>query len=460
MGNYSVYTLLIVESPVIAGILQAVCPQSVNVLATGGYCWHPSYKRTSGKLTPIADPEKRSFRKELKEQAQWANRIIIATDSDPSGDFIAWSLARYLKPRPVLRGYLKNLSKSGVRRLLDEVQELQSDQLEERLKNRFTILGLWSEEKRLPDMQLAGIASLFGTRHAYTHFAVNDDEDLIFRSSEPIIGLYDEIHTFRRESDKKNWRIELPPSTFDVVEHAYNQSFTTGFRDAQSLLQTLFETVLPYSGSSLISYPRTAANGFYSESWESIRQQFLTISKEIRFKPTFLQNSINPESPHESIHPLRLSSTPDTVAGEIHSRLGNLYEWIYNQTLKSIQIPEQLNMSYSSELNPGLYLYPVTPVSGNMDEQITVHPVFTISDFGKAMNRLGVCKPSDFGAKMDEWNYKKWIRMDHGVLKPGNALKKHLSRASEYKSILTGIHEHVYSESFSAETVRRILTSQ
>ena len=456
----SVYTLLIVESPVIAGILQSVSPQSVYVLATGGYCWHPSYKRSSGKLSAVADPEKRSFRKELKEQSQWANRIIIATDSDPSGDFIAWSLARYLKPRPVLRGYLKNLSKSGVSRLLDDVQELQSDQLEERLKNRFTLLGLWSEEKHLPDMQLAGIASLFGTRHAYTHFAENGNEDLIFRSSEPIPGKYDEIHTFRRESDKKNWRIELPPSTFDVAEHAYNQSFTTGFRDAQSLLQTLFETVLPHSGSSLISYPRTAANGFYSESWESIRQQFLTISREIRFKPTFLQNSINPESPHESIHPLRLSSTPDTVAGEIHSRLGNLYEWIYNQTLKSIQIPEQLSMSYSSELNPGLYLYPVTPVSPIKNEQITVHPVLTISDFGKAMNRLGVCKPSDFGGKMDEWNYKKWIRMDHGVVKPGNALKKHLSRATEYKSILTGIHEHLHSESFSAETVRRILTSQ
>lgn len=455
----SVYTLLIVESPVIAGILQSVSPQSVYVLATGGYCWYPSYKRSSGKLSAMADPEKRSFRKELKEQAQWANRIIIATDSDPSGDFIAWSLARYLKPRPVLRGYLKNLSKNGVRRLLDEVHELQSDQLEERLKNRFKLLELWSEQKHLPDMQLAGIASLFGTRHGHIHFAENSNEDLIFRSSEPVTGLYDEIHTFRRESDKKNWRIELPPSTFDVVEHAYNQSFTTGFRDAQSLLQTLFETVLPHSGSSLISYPRTTANGFYSESWESIRQQFLSISSEIRFKPTFLQNSIDPESPHESIHPLRLSATPDAVAGEIHSRLGNLYEWIYNQTLKSIQIPEQLHVSYSSELNPGLYLYPVTQHPDKKDEQKSVHPVFTISDFGKAMQRLGVCKPSDFGGKMDEWIYKKWIRMDHGVVKPGHSLKKHLGRASEYKSILTGIYEHINSESFSAETVRRILTS-
>ena len=443
----------------IAGILQSVSPQSVYVLATGGYCWHPSYKRSSGKLSAVADPEKRSFRKELREQAQWANRIIIATDSDPSGDFIAWSLARYLKPRPVLRGYLKNLSKNGVRRLLDDVHDLQAEQLEEHLKNRFTLLGLWSEQTHLPDMQLAGIASLFGTRHAYTHFADNGNESHIFRASESLDGLYGEIYTFQSRSDEKNWQINLPPSTFDVIEHAYNQSFTTGFRDAQSLLQTLFETVLPHSGSSLISYPRTAANGFYSESWESIRQQFLTISKEIRFKPTFLQNSINPESPHESIHPLRLSATPDIVAGEIHSRLGNLYEWIYNQTLKSIQIPEQLNMSYSSELNPGLYLYPVTPVSDNMDVQITVHPVFTISDFGKALNRLGVCKPSDFGSKMDEWNYKKWIRMDHNVVKPGNALKNHLNRAAEYKMILTKLNEHQDNETFSAETVRRILTS-
>jgi hypothetical protein len=456
----SVYTLLIVESPVIAGILQSVSPQSVYVLATGGYCWHPSYKRSARKLSAVADPEKRSFRKELKEQAQWANRIIIATDSDPSGDFIAWSLARFLKPRPVLRGYLKSLSKNGVRRLIDEVNELQTDLLEDRLKNRFHLLDLWSEQKDLPDMQLAAIASLFGSRHSYTHFAENGNEELIFRASEPVGGLYEEIHTFRKESDEKNWRIELPPSTFDVVEHAYTQSFATGLRDAQSLLNTLFETVLPHSGSSLISYPRTTANGFYSESWDTIRQQFLTISKEIRFKPTFLQNSIDPESPHESIHPLRLSATPETVSGEIHSRLGNLYEWIYNQTLKSIQIPGQVSSSYSSELNPGLYLYPISRFSDPLPEQITVHPVFTISDFGKALNRLGACKPSDFGSKMDEWVYKQWIRIEHDVVKPGNRLKKHLSRASEYRSILTNIQDHLSTEPFSAETVRRILTSE
>jgi len=456
----SVYTLLIVESPVIAGILQSVSPQSVYVLATGGYCWHPSYKRSSGKLTAVADPEKRSFRKELKEQARWANRIIIATDSDPSGDFIAWSLARYLKPRPVLRGYLKNLSKNGVRRLLDEVQELQAEQLENRLKNRFALLGLWSEQKHLPDMQLAGISAMFGTPAAYTHFAEYNEDLQTYRSSESIESMYGELHTFHRESEEKKWRISQPPSTFDVVEHAYTQSFATGFRDAQSLLQTLFETVLPHSGNSLISYPRTTANGFYSESWESIRQQFLKISREIRFKPTFLQNSIDPESPHESIHPLRLSATPDEVAGEIHSRLGNLYKWIYNQTLQAIQLPEMLEISYSSELNPGLYLYPLQAPSAPGSKQITVHPVFTISDFGKGLNRLGVCKPSGFGNRMDEWVYKKWIRIEEGAVKPGTALKKHLNRAAEFRSILTKLNGHMQSGSFSAETVRRILTSE
>jgi 5S rRNA maturation endonuclease (ribonuclease M5) len=455
----SVYTLLIVESPVIAGILQSVSPQSVYVMATGGYCWHPSFKQSSRKLTAIADPEKRSFRKELKEQSQWANRIIIATDSDPSGDFIAWSIAKHLKPRPLLRGYLKSLSKNGVRRLLDDVYELQTEQLEERLKNRFTLLDLWNQQNHLPDIQLAGIASLFGTQHNFTHFKDNGADRRIYRSSEPIAGYFDELFTFKKEPDKKNWRIDHPPSTFDVVEHAYTQSFATGFRDAQSLLQTLFETVLPHSGSSLISYPRTTANGFYSESWEAIRQQSIRLTNEIRFKPTFLQNSIDPESPHESIHPLRLSATPETVAGEIHSRLGNLYEWIYNQTLKSIQIPGQLNISFSSELNPGLYLYPLSQESENHSKQITVHPVFTISDFGKALNRLGVCKPSDFGSKMDEWIYKKWIRMDHGVVKPGATLKKHLNRAATYKSILTALNEHQKSGSFSVETVRHILTS-
>lgn len=455
----SVYTLLIVESPVIAGILQSVSPQSVYVLATGGYCWHPSYERSKRKLNAVADPEKRSFRKELKEQAQWANRIIIATDSDPSGDFIAWSLARYLKPRPVLRGYLKNLTKHSVKQLLNEVQDLNADKLEERLKNRYRLFDFWNDQKRLPDMQLAGIASLFGTKYPYRHFS-NEDETIIYHASESISSFPDELHSFSKNTGSKNWRIDHPPSTFDVVEYASGKSFTTGFSDAQSLLQTLFETVLPDTGGSLISYPRTTANGFYSDSWDTIRQQFLKLSKEIRFKPVFLQSSIDAESPHESIHPLFLSATPELVTGQIHSRLGNLYEWIYNQTLRAIQIPDQLDVSYSSELNPGLYLYPEPETLKSPDTQITLHPVFTISDFGKALNLLGVCKPSNFGSKMDEWIYKKWILIEDSIVKPGSALKKHLNRAPEYKTILTQINDHINSGPFSAETVQRILTSE
>ena len=455
----SVYTLLIVESPVIAGILQSVSPQSVYVLATGGYCWHPSYKRSTGKLTAVADPEKRSFRKELKEQAQWANRIIIATDSDPSGDFIAWSLARYLKPRPVLRGYLKNLTKHSVKQLLDEVQDLNADKLELRLKNRYQLFDLWNDKKRLPDIQLAGIATLFGAEHPYSYFA-NEDESIIYRASETIRSLPDELYSFSKNTGTKNWRIDQPPSTFDVVEYASGKSFTTSFSDAQSLLQTLFETVLPDTGGSLISYPRTTANGFYSETWNTIRQQFLKLSKEIRFKPVFLQSSIDSESPHESIHPLQLSATPELVTGQIHSRLGNLYEWIYHQTLRAIQIPDQLEVSYSSELNPGVYLYSEKKPAETVDVHIALHPVFTISDFGKALNRLGVCKPSDFGRRMDEWVYKKWIRTEGEVVKPGTALKKHLNRAPEYKSILTKVNEHLQSGAFSPETVQRLLTSE
>jgi hypothetical protein len=245
-----------------------------------------------------------------------------------------------------------------------------------------------------------------------------------------------------------------------VVEYASGKSFTTSFSDAQSLLQTLFETVLPDTDESLISYPRTAANGFYSETWNTIRHQFLKLSENIRFKPVFLQTSLDADSPHESIHPLQLSAKPERVTGQIHSRLGNLYEWIYHQTLRAIQIPDELNLSYTSELNPGLYLYPLHSIPEANEQRITIHPVFTISEFGKALNRLDVCKPSDFGSRMDEWIYKKWIRVEDRIVKPGLALKKHLNRSSEYRSILTKIGEHLDSGSFSAETVRRILTSE
>jgi DNA topoisomerase IA len=64
----------------------------LKYLPTDGYLWKPRYNSDTETLTAIADPKKRKLRKELKSISDWAAKIIIATDKDPAGDFIAWSL--------------------------------------------------------------------------------------------------------------------------------------------------------------------------------------------------------------------------------------------------------------------------------------------------------------------------------------------------------------------------------
>lgn len=457
MGKTPVYTLLIVESPVIARHIQNISPSSVYVMATGGFCWHPSYHPKTNTLKAVSDPEKRSFRKELSEQAQWANRIIVATDSDPSGDFIAWSVANYLSPIPVQRAYLKNLTRHSIVQLLTDTRELTPGLLANRLSNRFCVNRIWTDTNNLPDIQLAGICALFGTEQLYTHFL--DEDGQIFKSSKKLPSLFNEWHTVQQNRSGKNWVIQKPLSTFDVIEYVFSKKMASSFKDAQSLLQSLFETVLPDTRQSLISYPRTEANGFYSESWNSVKTQFLKVFNNLEFKPNFLQNSIDANSPHESIHPLDLTIHPDHVKGQLYGLIGNLYEWIYQQTVHAITIPDILPVTYSSELNSEGYFYQHLGRESFAGATKSLHPCFTISDFGKALNSLGVCKPSVFGKAMDEWIFKKWIVIDGQVVKPGSALKSQLGRSAEFRHKLEAVQKLLKNEIVSAETVRHCLSS-
>lgn len=355
------------------------------------------------------------------------------------------------------RAYLKNLTRHSIVQLLADTHELTPDLLANKLTNRFCIHRIWGDTYNLPDIHLAGICTLFGTEQLYTHFL--DEGGRIFKSSKKVPSSFNEWHTVKKNRTNSNWAIQKPLSTFDVIEHLIYEKMASSFKDAQALLQSLFETVLPDTQQSLISYPRTDANGFYSESWESVKTQFLQVFNHLEFKPNFLQNSIDSNSPHESIRPLNLTMLPENIKGQLYGLIGNLYEWIYQQTVNAIKIPEILPITYTSELTSGGYFYPILNHISSPGKSKSLHPCFTISDFGTAMHSLEVCKPSGFGKAMDKWIFKKWIIIEGQVVKPGDALKTHLDRSYEYQDKLRAVKQLLNDELVSVETVRHYLSS-
>lgn len=454
--NTSVYTLLIVESPVLARIIQNLSPSSVYVLATEGFCWWPQYNAGNHQLKAVANPEKVSVRKEIKEQAAFANSVIIATDSDPSGDFIAWSVSRFVKSNGVKRGYIQNLSKSGILSMLSEVQQLDEHRLETRLKNRFLIRELWNKNRNLPDINLAGLAAVFGVKNSFNRF-LNDNGALYF-SSAPISCSPGELITIYPERTEQHYSIHKPLSTFDVVASAKESGIAETYQDAQLLLQNLFQRSLQSSGESLISYPRTDANAFYSETWESIRRQYIKLGSVNQLKPRFLQEIAAEDTPHESICPVNLAIKPEDAEGELSTGQGSLYRFIYDQTLRCITMPAVLGRSFVNELNPGIYFYPAQ--SGSVsDEPLSLNPCVTVSDLGSKLNRLGVVKPSAFGKTVDEWIDKEWIQIKNNVVLPGKPVLKKTDHAAAYREKLETLNRLAENSSLTGETVQAVLTS-
>jgi hypothetical protein len=450
----SIYTLLIVESPVLARLIQKVAPSSVYVMATGGYCWTPEYDVHQNRLKAVANPDQAAFRKELREQAKWAGNIVIASDMDASGDFIAWSISRFLKTSLLMRGQIRHVSKRGIVQSLSETSELNETFLENRLRNRFLIRQVWQQTRALPDMDIAAISAIFSKNIPFQSFL--DESGNEYKSSRPVEGTPGEWFPVRPDSSLNEFRNHKPLSTFDVVELAVRKNIASTYPGAESLLFELFQHKLHLTDESLISYPRTEANAFYSETWESIYQRYLNAGLRQVFKPTFLRETADRDEPHESIYPLRIDLLPEQVKGELSGSLGSLYELIHTRTLQAVTMPETLAKILTNQFLGDVFFYP--SVDGLEPNAESLRPVCTVTEFGNRLCKLGLITPSSFGSKLEEWEKNGFISIQNAVVQPGKRVLPHLENSDSYLLLFNKLATALSSD-LNPETVRQILTS-
>lgn len=450
------YTLLIVESPVLAQIIQNLAPSSVYVISTGGFCWHPVYNAEKNKLTTRADPHKLSFRKELKEQAQWAGNIVIATDADPSGDFIAWSLSRFLKSTGLKRANLQSITRSGILSMFHDTENLDESVLEYRLRNRFLIRREWSHSVLPLRMDEAALASVLGGTGTFQTF--EDEHGNRFKSTRPVPCIANEWIPVRQVPDnRETYCLSKPLSTFDVLSEFKKQSEKTSFSEIQNLLQQLFQSVLHSSQESLISYPRTIENSFYSETWAVLREQFLKSGSLNSLKPPFLQQVTQPNAPHESLHPLDLALRPEVIQGELSGEICRMYQLIYHKTFDTLKIPSFPDIIYKCDFHPEIRFYPAVP--GLNEPAESLRPRLTVAELGRALNRLGIQSPSSFGKNLDYWSEKGWIKIYGNSIEAGDTILPHLSSAGNFKQKLTALKQEMENKNLDPETVKSIITS-
>jgi len=450
----SIYTLLIVESPVIARIIQQYAPSSVYVLSTSGYAWKPVYDAEKNQLKAIANPDQIGFRKELKQQASWAGNVIIATDEDPSGDFIAWSVCKFLKDPSIKRSYIQHLGRRGIEQIISKAEVIQPEYLEQRLKNRSLIRHHWRQNAQRPSMEIAALASVFSDYFPFQNFM--DQSGRLWKSNQPIRSNPDEWIPLNDLVDESEYHTSEPLSTYDLLQDAVETGLFSSLSNAQETLQQLFTHTLNFSEESLISYPRTAATSFFSDTWSELQNQFHHIKSDDEFKPVFIRNIAGQEIAHESLYPLDLTLTPDKVSGELLSTLRDLYALIYHKTIEAITIPRETFNAYRSPFHPDVNFY--SPGSDSHIPSTELMPARTIAEVGSILNRLQVQSPSSFGKKMDQWRGENYLEFDDSFVKPGKYLTPYLNSGQSYAKEIEKLNSLAQNETLSAETIHSALT--
>jgi len=449
------YTLLIVESPTVAGRLQPILPQNVVVIPTNGFLWTPHFDQQKMRLGKRAIPEKRDLRREIKRESSLAIKTILATDSDPSGDFIAWSIAR---SNPSIQMYiapLHSISKRAVQTLIQTDRTVDSDQLHLKLQNRYILQENWNQIYPNLNIKTAATAALFGTDQSCSKFRSKDGH--LFRSDRPLRLQTDSVVKLTSESEHTHYIHPKPLSTFDAVEGIFDRIGALSYQMAQLQLYDLFTTENPQTGEGLISYPRTDTNTFFSETWDELQMQWNSKKRDSEFLPLVLRKSLTGSEVHEAIRPLYIDAEPGYICKHIHKISGQIYAEIFVRSMDAIKIPKSAPISFFSK-QTGRYFTPQTNEFKRMPD--TLYPVVLRSEYGKLLNGYGVLRPSGFGKWLDRALSENIIQLNRSNdVQPGSRLLPFLSKGDQLHQKLTQLSRITDDPELKSETIRQILTS-
>ncbi|WP_340102572.1 DNA topoisomerase [Rhodohalobacter sp. 8-1] len=448
------YTLLIVESPTLAARLQDIAPDHIFVFATEGFLWKPQYNAAKGILGKKAVPDKLDLRNELRREAKSAVKIVVATDSDPSGDFIAWTIHKELKTERILRGHLRSISRSAISQLIRDASNIDFSTLHKRLENRFKIRSIWFDVFPQVSMKSAGLLALLEEAIWITDFTT--DSGQVLRSNRPLEMTLRGQHIKLVRSSETGWIHHSPLSTFEVVAHIHRSWGSGSFSAAQALLQKTFEAKNPVTGEALITYPRTGNRSFFPGTWLELQQKWTTKRSLNSFKPVSLRNETPANEAHDAIRPVTLDLSPDWVLTHMPSDIGKVYRLIYSKTLSCIKMPKQSEATFQHEKSGALFMTP-SPMNNS---RITVYPYLSVSELCYQLCKLGVLRPSGFGHFIDEAIKSEKITVDEqDRVYPGPDLTSAVKPRPTFSVILTKLRTVADHPTLSDETIRQILSS-
>lgn len=412
------YTLLIVESPILADRINQLKIPWLEVIPTNGFIWKPVYKADKQQLTAKADPDKRPLRKTIREKSGWAKKIVIATDSDPSGDFIAWSLINFLSDKlEILRTYIHEPGSDSVINQINQAFKPNSGKLIEQLELRYLLQQLWNNA--FPDLTPQDTV-LTGLLHDLS--ILNEFKDIDENYYVPSTYGHPESgpsNLIEAKRNGNNYYLSSPPSTFDLLQLAGLDTEKTFF-DLSEKLFRLFTHRVDSEYVHLVSYPRTANNKFYPETWKDIEQNLVNGPHEKWLKPISVREIAAIDEAHESLRPVHLTANPQSVRSLLPRDLYDIYKAVYELFVKSTmvqEVPLYIDVKYNE-----ICFLSVNTFTDIEKETVCLQNCATVGAIGFQLYQWGITQPSRFGKQLDNWIWRRYVNRNKIYLEPGPSL--------------------------------------
>ena len=389
------YTLLIVESPSVAQIIDTLQIPALQVWSSKGYCWRPHYNPKSGRLEKRVNPDQIKDRTELKSLARWTNNIIVATDTDPSGVFLAEAVRSYLKQHSIKRGYLSSLTAEGVARTIRNAEPMLPDDYR-RLERRMKVRRILNRQNELRWIKLSTLA-LF-RKSSYPLRYVDDKGRCWHLISDDNNSL-----NSRTVSNPEQWHPEPapPPTTLCLLNTARKSQETFSF--AQDNLNHTF-TACATAGFP-ISYPRTSARGWFTATWNYLTNRMQKEKRVEHLLPAALRTVCPDTYPHDALYVLHPSGhTPGEVRPELRRDHYLIYKKLYHLTRQALaSIPNILP-----------------------EPETSMNPVITTSGWCHFLDNCFACSPSSIGKVTDQLTEEDFIHLPTGSdqIQPGGNFEK------------------------------------
>ena len=384
--------LIIVESPSKAKTIEKYLGGKYKVDASGGHVRDLPEKRLGVNIADNYSPnyvisaDKKTTIKRLKEKAEKADKIYLATDPDREGEAISWHLKEVLGlGDKALRIEFNEISEHAVKEALKNPRGINYNLVDSQQARR--VLDRLVGYKLSPFLCKRIQTGLSGGRVQSVALRIIVDKEREIRAFNPkeywniTATLGDDKNQFKALLEEKNGKKfkpsneqealiaeqvvkngqivikevkksktkshALPPFTTSTMQQDASAKLNMSSPTCMQVAQHLYEGIETANGHiALVTYIRTDSVRVSTQAQNSARNYIEEkFGKEyLPTKPNFYKSKKNAQDAHEAIRPIDVTMTPEKAKPLLDRNHYQLYKLIYERFIASQMKDAEYNL--------------------------------------------------------------------------------------------------------------------